>query len=534
VAEVRIPLSLAPGGYTASALFGGDSLYQRADGSATLTVDRQATALSLAPTPAEANNGEPSPVVATLTAGGAPVASEPVALIVSGPGGSSALVLDTDIAGRAPLGVVPLPPGSYSVEAFYGGAIPPPVGASYESPFYRPAAPQSGQLTILDTPDTTPPLTSLGALPADPSGPDVQFSFGGRDNLTPPDGLRFRCQLDNGPVVDCSSPQPYSGLANGAHSFQVFAVDDAGNVDPDPASYSWSVAGAANTAPDTTITSGPASPTTATSATFSFAGSDAETPAAELRFECALDGAPFAACSSPQSYSGLAPGAHSFQVRAVDGASLADPTPAGYDWQVRAVCDGLSATIFVDVGGVIRGGPSSGQPYAGVLTGTSGDDVILGTPAGETITALGGNDRVCGAGGTDSLDGGDGNDSLIGAGGADALSGGNGNDVLRGEGGADTLNGGNGNDALFGGAGNDRLDGGNGNDTLEGQGGNDTVTDAGGNDTLTGGGDNDQLRGNSGNDTLTGGQGADFFSGGPGADVTTDFSPAQGDTRDNS
>jgi len=83
------------------------------------------------------------------------------------------------------------------------------------------------------------------------------------------------------------------------------------------------------TAPDTTITAAPPARSNSSSASFSFTASEAGST-----FACRLDGSAFAACTSPQSYSGLALGSHSFQVRATDAAGNTDPTPASYTWIV--------------------------------------------------------------------------------------------------------------------------------------------------------------------------------------------------------
>lgn len=89
------------------------------------------------------------------------------------------------------------------------------------------------------------------------------------------------------------------------------------------------------TAPDTLITGQPAATTTASAATFTFSGSDDVTLAADLLFQCSLDGAAFGPCTSPQSYAGLGRGAHTFLVRAVDAAGNPDASPAAYTWTVR-------------------------------------------------------------------------------------------------------------------------------------------------------------------------------------------------------
>jgi hypothetical protein len=50
-------------------------------------------------------------------------------------------------------------------------------------------------------------------------------------------------------------------------------------------------------------------------------------------FQCKLDKAPFKACRSPYKHK-VKRGRHSFQVRAVNSAGAADPTPAKFSWRV--------------------------------------------------------------------------------------------------------------------------------------------------------------------------------------------------------
>src|SRR3954471_11900202 len=57
------------------------------------------------------------------------------------------------------------------------------------------------------------------------------------------------------------------------------------------------------------------------------------------------------------------------------------------------------------------------------LVGTSGDDIIYGTPGDDVIDAGDGNDFVCGLGGNDTINGGDGDDFLLGGLGNDVING---------------------------------------------------------------------------------------------------------------
>ncbi|NOJ29815.1 MAG: hypothetical protein DA328_06575, partial [Nitrososphaeraceae archaeon] len=138
--------------------------------------------------------------------------------------------------------------------------------------------------------------------------------------------------------ASCSSPITYPGLADGDYTFSVFAVDAANNVDPTPATWTFTVA----KVPDTTIDSavdalsanvpnGGTNPTD--EITFTFSSPDADV----VDFQCTLTGptsSAQASCSSPITYPGLADGDYTFSVFAVDAANNVDPTPATWTFTV--------------------------------------------------------------------------------------------------------------------------------------------------------------------------------------------------------
>ena len=82
--------------------------------------------------------------------------------------------------------------------------------------------------------------------------------------------------------------------------------------------------------PDTTLTEAPADPTSDPRPAVAFTST-----AADATFECAVDGEPFAACTSPfRPADPLADGPHAVRVRAVSRAGLVDPTPASASFTV--------------------------------------------------------------------------------------------------------------------------------------------------------------------------------------------------------
>jgi hypothetical protein len=110
-------------------------------------------------------------------------------------------------------------------------------------------------------------------------------------------------------------------------------------------------------APQTTIDSTPIALTSRTFATFTFSGIDNVTPAVQLHFQVKLDGGPWTAASAPMTFTGLANGSHTFQVRAIDAAGNTDPNPASFDWTVDTIAPSVALSapnVKTTAGGPIR------------------------------------------------------------------------------------------------------------------------------------------------------------------------------------
>lgn len=84
-------------------------------------------------------------------------------------------------------------------------------------------------------------------------------------------------------------------------------------------------------APDTKLTKKPAKKGTARKVKFAFSSTEAGSS-----FQCKLDKGKFKACTSPFDKT-VSPGAHSFQVRAIDIAGNVDASPAKYDFRVKKI-----------------------------------------------------------------------------------------------------------------------------------------------------------------------------------------------------
>jgi acid phosphatase type 7 len=211
-----------------------------------------------------------------------------------------------------------------------------------------------------------PPAPSItGAPAATGNSSSATFQFSDAEA-----GVTWKCAIDGAAEGNCTDPVSFSGLADGSHTFLVRAIDAAGNVGA-ATTFAWTIDTTAPEAP--TITSGPAANTTDTTATFAFTDSESG-----VAFLCTLDGAAPFACTSPASFSGLAPGAHSFSVSAADNAGNKSAA-ASVSWVVAEATNYLANGSF-------EGSLDGWSSYSGTLALAS-DGVDGANAAQVTLSA---------------------------------------------------------------------------------------------------------------------------------------------------
>jgi hypothetical protein len=163
--------------------------------------------------------------------------------------------------------------------------------------------------------DTGAPNTTLTATPpAQDSSNDPSFSFSADETAT------YECRLDGGAWSSCTSPQPYSDLLDGTHTFEVRATDGVGNTDATPATHSW------------TIDTVPPVPPAISSPTNGSSGTD-DTPLVQGTAEPGatvtvyVDGVPIGTVTADGSGNwsitispALSAGTHTFEAKAADAA----------------------------------------------------------------------------------------------------------------------------------------------------------------------------------------------------------------------
>jgi hypothetical protein len=172
--------------------------------------------------------------------------------------------------------------------------------------------PASSTITV----DTGLPDVSIDANPPAQSNDRTPgFEFSSTDPLTP--APTFECRIDGGAWEACTSGSDIAAQGDGSHTFEVQAVDRAGNRSAIPASYTWEIDA---TAPVITRGSGPAGATNARRPQWTFSHSDPNGHDAPATAACSVDsGAVTSSCLSPyQPGVNLSDGAHTLHIAVTD------------------------------------------------------------------------------------------------------------------------------------------------------------------------------------------------------------------------
>jgi len=183
---------------------------------------------------------------------------------------------------------------------------------------------EAGPATVDFRVDTVTPSATVdsGPGPAEPSA-DVSFTFSADEPL-----VRFECRLDSfddSAWSGCGSPRSYSGLNYGRHSFQVRAIDQAGNVQSTPATSEFGV----KTDPGLRVTSAPSQLSSDTHPVITFTADDPDM-AFECRFSAGGEGE-WEECDSPfrpGGEDGLGEGGYRFELRGTDWFESSKPAGA--------------------------------------------------------------------------------------------------------------------------------------------------------------------------------------------------------------
>jgi hypothetical protein len=235
--------------------------------------------------------------------------------------------------------------------------------------------------------DTTAPDTTIVTAPAAATNSGTAtFTFTSNETVT------YQINLNGAGFTPATNPHVIAGLLSGAYTVEVRARDAAGNTDLTPATHAWTVD---LVAPDTTITAGPPAVTASTAASFTFSANETAT------FEARLDGAAFTAVTSPHALTGLAAGAHTFEVRARDVAGNLEPTPATHSWTVSLTAPQAAIVFptpvsYTDASTItVRGVASGAAPLQGVtVNGVAATSATAFSTWSAVIPVVTGNNAV--------------------------------------------------------------------------------------------------------------------------------------------
>jgi hypothetical protein len=151
--------------------------------------------------------------------------------------------------------------------------------------------------------------------------------------LTASEPVSYTCQLDGGAVTSCTNQPSYTGLAAGSHTFTAWGTDGVGSKSA-AVSQTWIED---LVKPVLSVTGAPPALTNSQNGSLSLSSNEANST-----FKCSRDGTPFAACTSPYTWSGLWDGSHSVSAYAIDPAGNVSTT-----WSVSWTVDTAKPVVTI-------------------------------------------------------------------------------------------------------------------------------------------------------------------------------------------
>ena len=340
LATITLKPVVAPGSYTVQASFPGNASYLGSTATPSpFTLNKDSTTLTLSPT-----------FVATLQdSSSRPLGGKSVLFVVSDASPTIKLVRSViaDYQGHAPLGLVLLPPGTYTVDAYFSGTIPLPPPLKLSDDYYLSSSSPPSSLTI-----SAPPITA-SATKADTTA----YTAGAWTNQTVT--VHFTCINTAGSgVTSCPADQAFPN--DGSFTANGTLKDNAGN----SASASFGPIQVDKTAPTITATATKADNTAYTAGAWT-------NQAVTVSFTCSDAGSGVASCPPDQPFS--ADGSFTANGTATDNAG----NPANTSFSVKI--DKTAPTIVA----AATTAPNAAGWYNSDVTVTfTCTDALSGTPAG--------------------------------------------------------------------------------------------------------------------------------------------------------
>jgi hypothetical protein len=229
-------------------------------------------------------------------------------------------------------------------------------------------------------PDLDPPETTITSAPSGlTASTDAAFTFTADEA-----GSTFECSLDGGGFSSCTSPASFSGLGDGAHTFDVRATDAASNTDPTPDSAAWTVDA---TAPNVSLAD-PGSPLRGTVTLNPAADDGSGSSVASLIVQRSPSGAgTWTTIATSWNTTGVADGTYDLRARATDNAgnaansgvrtvvvdntapALVSSNPA--DGELVSSAGSLSVTANEDLAGIANAELDGAAAPAPVISGAA-------------------------------------------------------------------------------------------------------------------------------------------------------------------